>query len=98
MKPPHLSLVTEYMEMGSLYYLIHTSGQKKRLSWRKRLKMLRDICRQVSILPYRTFPPRLVHVVSLIFVFRFELYTLQCLMGKGQDYNTLTNALKDCII
>ncbi|WOL20592.1 hypothetical protein Cni_G29397 [Canna indica] len=45
MKPPHLSLVTEYMEMGSLYYLIHTSGQKKRLSWRKRLKMLRDICR-----------------------------------------------------
>ncbi|XP_065002873.1 serine/threonine-protein kinase EDR1-like isoform X1 [Musa acuminata AAA Group] len=45
MKPPHLSLITEYMEMGSLYYLIHTSGQKKRLSWRKRLKMLRDICR-----------------------------------------------------
>ncbi|XP_009395709.2 uncharacterized protein LOC135582492 isoform X1 [Musa acuminata AAA Group] len=44
-KPPHLSLVTEYMEMGSLYYLIHTSGQKRRLSWRKRLKMLRDICR-----------------------------------------------------
>ncbi|KAJ8455262.1 hypothetical protein OPV22_035190, partial [Ensete ventricosum] len=25
MKPPHLSLITEYMEMGSLYYLIHTS-------------------------------------------------------------------------
>ncbi|XP_074567203.1 putative serine/threonine-protein kinase SIS8 [Curcuma longa] len=45
MKPPHFSLITEYMEMGSLYYLIHTSGQKKRLSWRKRLKMLRDICR-----------------------------------------------------
>ncbi|CAL9084353.1 unnamed protein product [Musa textilis] len=49
-KPPHLSLVTEYMEMGSLYYLIHTSGQKRRLSWRKRLKMLRDICRQASII------------------------------------------------
>ncbi|XP_042385319.1 RAF proto-oncogene serine/threonine-protein kinase-like isoform X5 [Zingiber officinale] len=45
MKPPHLSMVTEYMEMGSLYYLIHMSGQKKKLSWRKRLKMLRDICR-----------------------------------------------------
>ncbi|XXG90209.1 hypothetical protein AAC387_Pa12g2030 [Persea americana] len=44
-KPPHLSLVTEYMEMGSLYYLIHMSGQKKKLSWRRRLKMLRDICR-----------------------------------------------------
>nr|GMC64347.1 serine/threonine-protein kinase EDR1-like isoform X1 [Ipomoea batatas] len=44
-KPPHLSMVTEYMEMGSLYYLIHLSGQKKKLSWRKRLRMLRDICR-----------------------------------------------------
>ncbi|XP_028065499.1 serine/threonine-protein kinase EDR1-like isoform X5 [Camellia sinensis] len=44
-KPPHLSMVTEYMEMGSLYYLIHLSGQKKKLSWRRRLKMLRDICR-----------------------------------------------------
>lgn len=45
MTPPHLSMVTEYMEMGSLYYLIHMSGQKKKLSWRRRLKMLRDICR-----------------------------------------------------
>ncbi|XP_022750799.1 serine/threonine-protein kinase EDR1-like isoform X2 [Durio zibethinus] len=44
-KPPRLSMVTEYMEMGSLYFLIHLSGQKKRLSWRKRLKMLHDICR-----------------------------------------------------
>ncbi|XP_026440302.1 serine/threonine-protein kinase CTR1-like, partial [Papaver somniferum] len=38
-------MVTEYMEMGSLYYLIHMSGQKKKLSLRRRLKMLRDICR-----------------------------------------------------
>ncbi|VYS60809.1 unnamed protein product [Arabidopsis thaliana] len=44
-KPPRLSLITEYMEMGSLYYLLHLSGQKKRLSWRRKLKMLRDICR-----------------------------------------------------
>ncbi|KAA8526288.1 hypothetical protein F0562_008509 [Nyssa sinensis] len=44
-KPPRLSMVTEFMEMGSLYYLIHLSGQKKKLSWRRRLKMLRDICR-----------------------------------------------------
>ncbi|XXG67452.1 hypothetical protein AAC387_Pa06g0801 [Persea americana] len=43
--PPHLSMVTEYMEMGSLYHLIHMSGQKKKLNWRRRLKMLRDICR-----------------------------------------------------
>ncbi|KAG2599738.1 hypothetical protein PVAP13_5KG434300 [Panicum virgatum] len=42
--PPHLSMVTEYMEMGSLYYLIHMSGQKKKLSWRRRLKIIRDIC------------------------------------------------------
>ncbi|KAG9446823.1 hypothetical protein H6P81_012951 [Aristolochia fimbriata] len=44
-RPPHLSMVTEYMEMGSLYYLIHMSGQKRKLNWRRRLKMLRDICR-----------------------------------------------------
>ncbi|CAL0303843.1 unnamed protein product [Lupinus luteus] len=44
-RPPRLSMVTEYMDMGSLYYLIHLSGQKKKISWRKRLKMLRDICR-----------------------------------------------------
>ncbi|KAL3364146.1 hypothetical protein AABB24_013079 [Solanum stoloniferum] len=43
--PPHLSMVTEFMEMGSLYFLIHLSGQKKRVNWRRRLKMLRDICR-----------------------------------------------------
>ncbi|KAI3456149.1 hypothetical protein Pfo_012812 [Paulownia fortunei] len=43
--PPRLSLVTEYMEMGSLYYLIHASGLKKKLSWQRRLKMLCDICR-----------------------------------------------------
>ncbi|KAK6124192.1 hypothetical protein DH2020_042028 [Rehmannia glutinosa] len=44
MEPPRLSIVTEYMEMGSLYYLIHASGMKKKLSWQRRLKMLCDIC------------------------------------------------------
>lgn len=44
-QPPRLSMITEYMEMGSLYFLIHSSGQKKKLSWRRKLKMLRDICR-----------------------------------------------------
>ncbi|KAI9083087.1 hypothetical protein K1719_034991 [Acacia pycnantha] len=34
-KPPRLSMVTEYMERGSLYYLIHVSGQKKKLNWQK---------------------------------------------------------------
>lgn len=45
MKPPHLSLVTEYMELGSLYSLIHSKTQKTKLHWKRRLKMLRDICR-----------------------------------------------------
>ncbi|KAJ4975238.1 hypothetical protein NE237_000344 [Protea cynaroides] len=45
-KPPHLLMVTEYMDWGSLYHLIHMSGQKKKLSWRRRLKILRDICRE----------------------------------------------------
>ncbi|CAN6243710.1 unnamed protein product [Urochloa humidicola] len=45
MKPPHLSLVTEYMEMGSLYNLIHSKTQRTKLNWKRRLKMLRDICR-----------------------------------------------------
>ncbi|KAG2712537.1 hypothetical protein I3843_04G122700 [Carya illinoinensis] len=46
MRPPGLSMVTEYMERGSLYYLIQlSSSQNKMLSWRRRLKMLRDICR-----------------------------------------------------
>ncbi|XP_008677420.1 ATP binding protein isoform X2 [Zea mays] len=45
MKPPHLSLVTEYMEVGSLYSLIHSKTQKTKLHWKRRLKMLRDICR-----------------------------------------------------
>ncbi|XP_059290669.1 serine/threonine-protein kinase EDR1-like isoform X1 [Lycium ferocissimum] len=43
--PPRLSVVTEFMEMGSLYHLIHVSGQKNNLSWQRRLKMLCDICR-----------------------------------------------------
>jgi serine/threonine protein kinase len=41
-------MITEYMELGSLYYLIHMSGQKKKLSWHRRLRMLRDICRYLS--------------------------------------------------
>ncbi|CAD6247449.1 unnamed protein product [Miscanthus lutarioriparius] len=45
MKPPHLSLVTEYMEVGSLYSLIHSKTQKTKLHSKRRLKMLRDICR-----------------------------------------------------
>lgn len=43
--PPRLSVVTEFMELGSLYHLIHVSGQKNNFSWQRRLKMICDICR-----------------------------------------------------
>ncbi|CAL5369917.1 unnamed protein product [Camellia sinensis] len=48
-KPPRLSMVTEYVEMGSLYHLIHVSGLKKRLSWRRRVKIICDICRFAAL-------------------------------------------------
>uniref|UniRef100_A0A7N0TIN5 non-specific serine/threonine protein kinase n=1 Tax=Kalanchoe fedtschenkoi TaxID=63787 RepID=A0A7N0TIN5_KALFE len=44
-KPPHLSMITEYMDGGSLYNLIHLGGFREKFSWRRRLKILRDICR-----------------------------------------------------
>ncbi|OWM78711.1 probable serine/threonine-protein kinase SIS8 [Punica granatum] len=68
-KPPRLSLVTEYMEMGSLYYLIHLSGQKKKLSWKRRLKMLRDICRGLMC----------IHRMNIV---HRDLKSANCLMNK----------------
>ncbi|KAJ0964903.1 hypothetical protein J5N97_026041 [Dioscorea zingiberensis] len=70
MKPPHLSMVTEYMEMGSLYYLIHMSGQKKKLSWRRRLKILRDICRGLMC----------IHRMKII---HRDLKSANCLVNKN---------------
>ncbi|KAJ1424612.1 Serine-threonine/tyrosine-protein kinase, catalytic domain [Sesbania bispinosa] len=68
-KPPHLSMVTEYMEMGSLYYLIHLSGQKKKLSWRRRLRMLRDICKGLMC----------VHRMKIV---HRDLKSANCLVNK----------------
>ncbi|XP_073298665.1 probable serine/threonine-protein kinase SIS8 isoform X1 [Primulina huaijiensis] len=68
-KPPRLSMVTEYMEMGSLYYLIHLSGQKKKLSWRRRIKMLRDICRGMMC----------IHRMKII---HRDLKSANCLVNK----------------
>ncbi|PIN22902.1 Tyrosine kinase [Handroanthus impetiginosus] len=68
-KPPRLSMITEYMEMGSLYYLIHLSGQKKKLSWRKRIKMLRDICRGLMC----------IHRMKII---HRDLKSANCLVNK----------------
>ncbi|XP_024004186.1 serine/threonine-protein kinase CTR1 [Eutrema salsugineum] len=44
-KSPQLSLVTEYMEKGSLYNMIHSTEKMKNLSWGIKLHILRDICR-----------------------------------------------------
>ncbi|KAJ7559742.1 hypothetical protein O6H91_04G099000 [Diphasiastrum complanatum] len=68
-KPPHLSLVTEYMHMGSLYHLVHLSGQGKKLSWRRRFKMLRDICRGMMC----------VHRMNII---HRDLKSANCLVDK----------------
>ncbi|KAJ1415762.1 Serine-threonine/tyrosine-protein kinase, catalytic domain [Sesbania bispinosa] len=68
-KPPRLSMVTEYMEMGSLFYLIHVSGQKKKLSWRRRLRMLRDVCRG------------LMHVHRMKIIHR-DVKSANCLVDK----------------
>ncbi|PIN02573.1 Non-specific serine/threonine protein kinase [Handroanthus impetiginosus] len=67
--PPRLSMITEYMEMGSLYYLIHLSGQKKKLSWRRRIKMLRDICRGLMC----------IHRMKII---HRDLKSANCLVNK----------------
>ncbi|XP_011083006.1 serine/threonine-protein kinase EDR1-like isoform X3 [Sesamum indicum] len=68
-RPPRLSMITEYMEMGSLYYLIHLSGQKKKLSWRRRIKMLRDICRGLMC----------IHRMKII---HRDLKSANCLVNK----------------
>ncbi|KAL9146225.1 hypothetical protein ABFS82_13G096300 [Erythranthe guttata] len=68
-KPPRLSLVTEYMEMGSLYYLIHASGLKKKLSWQRRLKMLSDICRGLTT----------IHRMKIV---HRDLKSANCLVNK----------------
>lgn len=68
-KPPRLSMITEYMELGSLYHLIHLSGQKKKLSWRRKLKMLRDICRGLMC----------VHRMKIV---HCDLKSANCLVNK----------------
>ncbi|XP_039044914.1 serine/threonine-protein kinase EDR1-like isoform X2 [Hibiscus syriacus] len=68
-KPPQLSMITEYMELGSLYFLIHMSGQKKRFSWRRRLKMLRDICRGLMCM----------HRINIV---HRDLKSANCLVNK----------------
>ncbi|CAN8315474.1 unnamed protein product [Cochlearia groenlandica] len=69
-KPPRLSMITEYMELGSLYYLIHMSGQKKKLSWHRKLRMLRDICRYIA-LPTKQNMFQATHAYFLTVLYQF---------------------------
>ncbi|CAM8926984.1 unnamed protein product [Rhodiola kirilowii] len=68
-KPPRLSMVTEYMELGSLHYLIHVSGEKNKISWRRRLKMLCDICRGLMC----------IHRMNIV---HRDLKSANCLVNK----------------
>ncbi|KAL8460669.1 hypothetical protein ACS0TY_031475 [Phlomoides rotata] len=90
-EPPRLSLVTEYMEMGSLYYLIHTSGLKKKLSWHRRIKMLCDICRGLIS----------IHRMNIV---HRDLKSANCLVNKhwtikicdfGLSRKLITRPMKD---
>ncbi|KAG2309510.1 hypothetical protein Bca52824_029258 [Brassica carinata] len=44
-KPPQLALVTEYVDKGSLYHLLHWTDEIRNLSWREKINILHDICR-----------------------------------------------------
>lgn len=49
-KPPQLALVTEYVDKGSLYHLLHWTDEIKNLSWREKINILHDICRYHQLL------------------------------------------------
>ncbi|KZV57537.1 hypothetical protein F511_02997 [Dorcoceras hygrometricum] len=68
-KPPRLSVITEDMEMGSLYFLMHSSGLRKKFSWPRRFKMLYDICRG------------LMHIHRMKIAHR-DLKSANCLVNK----------------
>ncbi|XP_047947838.1 probable serine/threonine-protein kinase SIS8 [Salvia hispanica] len=89
--PPRLSLVTEFMEMSSLYYLIHASALKKKLSWQRRLKMLVDICRGLTS----------IHRMNVV---HRDLKSANCLVNKhwvvkicdfGLSRKLITRPMKD---
>ena len=56
-KPPHLSIVTEYLARGSLYRLLHHTQQQ--LDYRRRLKMAIDISKGMNYL--HSASPAIVH-------------------------------------
>ncbi|KAG7570213.1 Protein kinase-like domain superfamily [Arabidopsis thaliana x Arabidopsis arenosa] len=67
-KPPQLSMITEYMNRGSLYDILRT--RKKGLSWQRKLKILSDICRGLMG----------IHQMGIV---HRDLKSANCLLNKG---------------
>ncbi|XP_024520866.1 serine/threonine-protein kinase CTR1 isoform X1 [Selaginella moellendorffii] len=58
-KPPHLSIVTEYLPRGTLFRLLHTPKAREILDEKRRLRMALDVARGVNYL-HRS-KPAIVH-------------------------------------
>ncbi|XP_020528185.1 serine/threonine-protein kinase CTR1 [Amborella trichopoda] len=58
-KPPHLSIVTEYLPRGSLYRLIHRTAGNEILDKRRRLRMVLDVAKVINYL--HCLNPPIVH-------------------------------------
>ncbi|XP_057986939.1 serine/threonine-protein kinase CTR1 [Hevea brasiliensis] len=58
-KPPHLSIVTEYLPRGSLYRLIHRPAAGEMLDQRRRLRMALDVAKGINYL--HCLNPPIVH-------------------------------------
>ncbi|XP_027350210.1 serine/threonine-protein kinase CTR1-like isoform X2 [Abrus precatorius] len=58
-KPPNLSIVTEYLSRGSLYRLLHKPGAREMLDERRRLSMAYDVAKGMNYLHKRN--PPIVH-------------------------------------
>ncbi|CAA7055818.1 unnamed protein product [Microthlaspi erraticum] len=68
-KPPQLSLVTEYMGKGSLYHLLHSTDEIKKLSFKEKIKILFDICRGLMC----------IHRMGIV---HRDLKSANCLLSK----------------
>ncbi|CAI5941052.1 unnamed protein product, partial [Closterium sp. NIES-64] len=58
-KPPHLSILTEFLSRGSLFRLLHRPGAKETLKEDRRIRMAMDIARGINYLHHCT--PMIVH-------------------------------------
>ncbi|KAG0478012.1 hypothetical protein HPP92_012731 [Vanilla planifolia] len=58
-KPPHLSIVTEYLPRGSLYHLINRTAAGETLDQKRRLRMALDVAKGINHL--HCLNPPIVH-------------------------------------